>query len=219
MEVVAYKVNLNPPSSFNFQLTTRAWARLPEQIAATDANKIKALWSKFQDEVIEGLPPAVCSSTAAIAASLPSPPSASHPPPPSPSYRVCQSLPPIQDDASMLHNVRDQRMTEQQEARPADLSPERDGQEPWPRNTTARAMASPASPPEAGEEKQQPDIRTKTSASRPHRPLGLPPKKTTSVVHPIAPAEGFGCLVASSSVGNGIGPTESRQTGNGANQL
>ncbi|CAM9786078.1 unnamed protein product, partial [Pylaiella littoralis] len=57
--------------------------------------QIKALWSKFQGETIDGLLPVVCSSTAAIAASVHSARSDSRflPPPFLPSYRLCQSLP------------------------------------------------------------------------------------------------------------------------------
>lgn len=82
--------------------------------------------------------------------------------------------------------------------------------------------------PKAGEEKQRSQTNTKVSTSLSHRPLGFLPKKTTSVVHPIAPAAGFGCLVASSSVGGGVGLAESlaqsRQADNravpaGANEL
>lgn len=48
--------------------------------------QIKALWSKFQCEVFEGLPPVICSSTAAVAAEI----KQSDPPPPS---RVHVELP------------------------------------------------------------------------------------------------------------------------------
>lgn len=145
------------------------------------------------------MPPAVCSSTALIAAALPPSSSHSHAPASPPSYRVCQSLPPVQEHSSMLH----------QRERAAELS---SAQNVEPRRQNMKATV-PLS--QTGGEKQRLDTRTEYSTSRPHRPRGFLPKKIASAVHPVAPAAGFGCLVASSSVGGVVGLTRSRPIGHG----
>lgn len=170
------------------------------------ARKIKALWSKFQDEVISGWEPVVSSSTAATATSLPPSPNDNYPPPPPPFYRVIgRSLPPVQQDASIVDDVA-QAVKEQQQLQQehlAGLLPKHDKKPCQQKNDTSNSLSKP------GEEKWRADISTKNPMALVRHPLGLLPKKT-SVVHPIAPAAGFGCLVASPSVGSGVGVAESR---------
>eukprot|EP00903_Cladosiphon_okamuranus_P014200 g13193.t2 len=170
--------------------------------------QIKALWSKFQDEVIKGCKPVVSSSTAATATSLPPPPNDNYSPPPLPSYRVLRrSLQAVKEDASIVRDLA-RATREQQLEHSAGLLPNHDKVARPQNNYTSASLSKP------GEEKWRADISKKNPMALVHHPLGFLPKKT-SVVHPIAPAEGFGCLVASSSVGSGVGLAESRQSSNG----
>jgi len=154
------------------------------------ADQVKALWSKFQSEVAEGLPPTVCSSTAAIAASLQLSERYA-----GPSYRVCQ-LHPLAADGGIettnilghecpLSSVGEQATTEHQHQHQQFLTS---------RSVEDKAGLIPSS--NDGEEKQQVEARAKIATTQLQKPLGLVPQTITVVVDTVAPVAGFGFVPA-----------------------
>ncbi len=158
------------------------------------ANQIKALWFRFQDEVADGLPPTVCSSTAAIAASLQLSERDE-----APSYRVCQLHPVAADegietteipqDEFPLSGVGEQETTEHQHQH----QPHQHRQFP-----ASRSLKELISSSVEGEEKHEVEASTKiaTSTSQLQKPLGLVPQTITVVLDTIAPVAGFGFVPA-----------------------
>lgn len=162
------------------------------------ANKIKALWSRFQGEVADGLPPTVCSSTAAIAASLQLSERDE-----APSYRVCQLHPVAADegietteiaqDEFPLSGVGEQETTEHQHQ----YQPHQHQQFPASRSLIDEVELISSSSVER-EEKQEVEASTKIATSTSHlpKPLGLVPQTITVVLDTIAPVAGFGFVPA-----------------------
>lgn len=177
-------------------------------MCSRSSKQIKALWSKFQRELNEGLPPVISSSSSAIAESLQQRPGCGlRQPRPSlpPPYRICHFVPVIAEEADpatqFTRNLDDiltvvglerapmERQQRQQRQRVVDKPP-----------ATKEQAVCPASSSGQEEERQRLAgiVGAAVTRSTDHQPNSSASfEKTPAVVNVVAPVTGFGSLALS----------------------